>query len=534
MKSSKDENVISRVIEIIRNIIIEAEKKGTSEVRPHSALLKGELLERIVIKNKASPNISQITVSIYSNSTFWDFKRKIAERLSLGPKYLKLVGPSGKAYKDTEHGRTLAELGLQTGIQLTAEKIQIVEEIPNAPLTDTTGKLTERTTKIFNDWFDLYSDENSKMTKETCCRFIKGCTGELPSTSDERVLNMFKTYDKNGDGFIEREEFLQFYQLACNQKPDTVRDNLRHHNIRADLKKLSEVREVESFKAQDMPRLKISKNEVYFDQLMSLLDKSSALVSGEAWSLIQMLATSPEIYTRVLKLQSAKNDDKIDWTRFFDNNSVYKLLYTLQIVEAVMEEGEGQGMEKIEVIDYSQNTGQKKPPPPAPVLPGANVPLPPSASAPVNPSGLILVESLKPDEVPSPLQVSTSHIVNGEIAADDSIIGSKSEENRLKAEWTRMFLEGNGFEYILNVFMTKPLSTTEGLFDLKHMAFLLKLLRIFLMAAFSTSAEASIYDATRLIRRTSSSVSPNDSTHGMASILDTTLSESEFTRFKQL
>jgi hypothetical protein len=121
------------------------------------------------------------------------------------------------------------------------------------------------------------------------------------------------------------------------------------------LKKLSEVREVESFKAQDMPRLKISKNEAYFDQLMSLLDKSSALVSSEAWSLIQMLATSPEIYTRVLKLQSAKDNDKIDWSKFFDNNSVYKLLYTLQIVEAVMEEGEGQGLEKIEVIDFSQN-----------------------------------------------------------------------------------------------------------------------------------------------------------------------------------
>jgi hypothetical protein len=58
LKSTTDENVISRVIEIIRHIIIEAEKKGTSEVKPHSALLKGELLERIVIKNKASPNIS--------------------------------------------------------------------------------------------------------------------------------------------------------------------------------------------------------------------------------------------------------------------------------------------------------------------------------------------------------------------------------------------------------------------------------------------------------------------------------------------
>jgi len=35
---------------------------------------------------------------------------------------------------------------------------------------------------------------------------------------------------------------------------------MRHHNIRADLKKLSEVKDVESFEAQDMPRFKIPKN----------------------------------------------------------------------------------------------------------------------------------------------------------------------------------------------------------------------------------------------------------------------------------
>ncbi len=138
------------------------------------------------------------------------------------------------------------------------------------------------------------------MTKETCCRFIQGCTGDLPSTSDERVFNMFKDYDKNSDGFIERTDFLLFYQKACNQKPDTVRDNLRHHNIRADLKKLSEVKEVESFAAHEMPRLKISKNQTYFDLLMNLLDKTSPKVSGEAWNLVQMLSTSPELYTRVL------------------------------------------------------------------------------------------------------------------------------------------------------------------------------------------------------------------------------------------
>lgn len=109
------------------------------------------------------------------------------------------------------------------------------------------GRLTEKAAKIFNEWFDLYSDENGQMTKETCALFIKGCTGEQPQLNDDRIVALFKTYDVNQDGLIERSEFLTFYETAARSKPDTVRENLKHHNVRADLKKLSEIQEEESF-----------------------------------------------------------------------------------------------------------------------------------------------------------------------------------------------------------------------------------------------------------------------------------------------
>jgi serine/threonine-protein kinase ULK/ATG1 len=46
--------------------------------------------------------------------------------------------------------------------------------------------------------------------------------------------------------------------------------------------------------------VKISKNTEYFNLLMSLLDHPKSLVAEEAWNLIQMLATNPDIYTKVL------------------------------------------------------------------------------------------------------------------------------------------------------------------------------------------------------------------------------------------
>jgi len=81
----------------------------------------------------------------------------------------------------------------------------------------------------------------------------------------------------------------------------------------------------------------------------------------------------------------------------------------------------------------------------------------------------------------------------------------------LKTEWTSLFINGNGFDYILKVFMTKEVSLQEGkneelksLFELKHIAFLLKLLRIFIMAAFSASEkESSIFESASLVRKSS-------------------------------
>lgn len=88
----------------MKNIIYEAERKGTGDVKPHKALLKGELLTKIVIKNKASPKRGNIVMSIYGNATIWEFKKEVAKQLELAPKYLKLSRSDGKVIKDLENG----------------------------------------------------------------------------------------------------------------------------------------------------------------------------------------------------------------------------------------------------------------------------------------------------------------------------------------------------------------------------------------------------------------------------------------------
>ena len=151
---------------------------------------------------------------------------------------------------------------------------------------------------------------------------------------------------------MERADFFRFYEISARNKPNTVRENLRAHNIREDLKKLSEIKEESSFNREQMPRTRLTENQEYFDFLLSLLSRSDS-VCQNTWELIQMLATNQKMYRRVLELKNAidENTKVLNWDKFFDTESAYKLLYTLQIIEAVMEEGESSKR----IIDVTDN-----------------------------------------------------------------------------------------------------------------------------------------------------------------------------------
>jgi len=108
MKQDQKEFTYNRVIQIIKNIIFEAEKKGTANVQPHNAVLKGELIEKIQIRFRGQAKKNNILLSAYSNTTIWDFKKSISKELDLAPKYLKLERNHGQTLKDTDNGKTLA------------------------------------------------------------------------------------------------------------------------------------------------------------------------------------------------------------------------------------------------------------------------------------------------------------------------------------------------------------------------------------------------------------------------------------------
>jgi len=76
-----------------------------------------------------------------------------------------------------------------------------------------------------------------------------------------------------------------------------------------------------------------------------------------------------------------------------------------------------------------------------------------------------------------------------------SIVLDEDAEKELKATWTKQFMNRKGFEYIFDQFMKEDMAglhstdgaSFAGAFKLKHLTFMLKTIRIYVMAAFSCS-----------------------------------------------
>jgi hypothetical protein len=90
---------------------------------------------------------------------------------------------------------------------------------------------------VFESWFEKFCTEDGFMTPESCVEFIKSSTQDQSvSPTDSRIVRLFNEYDRDIDGKLTREEFLDFYKDRAIAKPDLVWSNLNSHGIGNDLK----------------------------------------------------------------------------------------------------------------------------------------------------------------------------------------------------------------------------------------------------------------------------------------------------------
>lgn len=163
------------------------------------------------------------------------------------------------------------------------------------------------------------------------------------------------TYDPQDNGFLDEDGFVGFFKdsLLINKKVEAIWDNLTKMGIRNDLKRVEDglkyaKKEVDK---SSFPRYCLSKDPEFFEALEKMMDITPTL-ANEGYNFINLLMTNSKIYQQIIKLKiddESKNfekvidplsnnpDEKI-WPKIFDNKNNNKLLYTLQIVESIIED----------------------------------------------------------------------------------------------------------------------------------------------------------------------------------------------------
>ena len=133
--------MIKRLVLILIWLIKMSEKEGLN-IQPHSALIRGELLRRVVINfyvDDAQDYTKKIldrsiTVDASTSMTAWEFKDQAARYLNLTAKYMKLSLADGTPILDNMHGVALHSLNLSSGDVLNAEKMPVWEPGEREPL----------------------------------------------------------------------------------------------------------------------------------------------------------------------------------------------------------------------------------------------------------------------------------------------------------------------------------------------------------------------------------------------------------------
>lgn len=373
-----EERKIVRSLFLLRQMIRASEKDGTHGLRPHSALSRGTLLTALQVSNSINQSQgfrSRFEIAMDSNATVWELKRRIGEEVMktsrdegktwaihpkegeteplkpFHPAYIRLFQMQGaKDIQDLNHGSTLSELNFKNNetlgafrksIKITQRKALIVENDPETGQPRLTGCAEQIAEEIFN----RYAVENENGEKviglEQLIQYTIDCTNTTCDAKDHRVVNFMAKYDPEKRGVVKLEAILKFYlDSVVGGSELTLRNNFENLGYGPNLKRLPDQGDDPNQQqvrksAKEMPRFKVSQNQTQFNLLMSLLDLEGE-VNKRAVEAINMHATNPVLFEKVKSIESVPTDQAFDWDSLFEGSNVHQMLYTLEIIEAML------------------------------------------------------------------------------------------------------------------------------------------------------------------------------------------------------
>eukprot|EP00743_Colponemidia_sp_Colp-15_P003962 GILK01004274.1.p1 GENE.GILK01004274.1~~GILK01004274.1.p1 ORF type:complete len:2187 (+),score=414.92 GILK01004274.1:440-6562(+) len=274
-------------------------------------------------------------LSFYSNVTVWDVKCQVAKQAKCSADLIRMIR-SGKEIKDKDNSKTLVELKFKNGETVMVSKRTANQQ--RVALLTSEGQVIPQAAKIFLEWFHRFA-KDGKMDRQGIADFIHSCTGDACKATDQRVSTCFTRFDSGAKNYLVEDDFLEFYRSACRERVEVVWSNLYTHGYRHDLKRTDDDEgESDDVDQTTLPRFILTQNQKYFELLFRLLD-CGGQITTTIWTLLMRLPTNPVIFNSLLTLDVVKSPEP-QWDLLLDSSSVFRLLYSAQIIESLVEEHE--------------------------------------------------------------------------------------------------------------------------------------------------------------------------------------------------
>jgi hypothetical protein len=110
----------------------------------------------------------------------------------------------------------------------------------------------------------------------------------MTSLSETRVEKIYDEYDKDKDGYLTEDDFLNFYETSARSKESAVWSNLETFGVRNDLEILDSV-EITYPQKDTLTRYLLYNNPKFMSILFHLLGSNSKPLAETAWNLVARL-----------------------------------------------------------------------------------------------------------------------------------------------------------------------------------------------------------------------------------------------------
>ena len=363
--------IIDKCIKLLNLIIIESEKNVLFKPKSHLSLLKNCLinlpLEMHIRKRKDDSEEPSLQNLLYGNLNINDLKILLCKKyhvpiksinISLNKDYLNKLQDEfftknnipQKKYDedkllDSEYNNNSLYYLLysnQNENQLKPkEKIKFEhKQLPREQLL-INGKMNPKLTLILKEWFEKFTEGTGEMNKKGVVNFIKGVTSSSSvSEGEKRVTEFIEANDKDKKGYINEEEFINFYLESISKKNSVVWDNLKAMGVEGDLQPKNKPYNIDYVDNNNLPRFQMGNDEEFIKILLNLCYKNNE--NKNIRDLLFNLSTNLKIYENLINDYN-NNDDK----EFFFNNKInletvdnnkIEILYTFIIIESIFEE----------------------------------------------------------------------------------------------------------------------------------------------------------------------------------------------------